>query len=62
MSASSIIRAGQRAYSATMRRLILTAAAFAAVALAVYRNRTIDRHEEELAIGRHAPGRPATER
>jgi hypothetical protein len=44
-----------------MRRLILAAAALAAVALAVYRNRTIDRHEEELAIGRHAVGRPATE-
>ena len=53
MSASSIIRAGKRAYPAVMRRLILAAAALAAVALVVYRNRTIDRYEQELAIGRH---------
>jgi hypothetical protein len=38
-----------------MRRLILAAAAAAVtVALAVYRQRTIDRYEQELAIGRHA--------
>ena len=36
-----------------MRRLILAAAAVT-VALAVYRQRTIDRYEQELAIGRHA--------
>jgi hypothetical protein len=36
-----------------MRRLIL-AAAVATVALAVYRHRTIDRYEQELAIGRYA--------
>lgn len=53
MSASSIIRAGKRAYPAVMRRLILAATAIAAVALAVYRDRTIDRYEQELAIGRH---------
>ena len=53
MSASSIIRAGGSAYPARMRRLVVLLA-LAAIGLAVYRNRMIDRHEQELAIGRYA--------
>jgi hypothetical protein len=53
MSASSIIRAGGSAYPARMRRLFLLLG-LAAIGLAVYRNRMIDRREQELAIGRYA--------
>ncbi len=53
MSASSIIRAGGSAYPARMRRLFLLLV-LAAIGLAVYRNRIIDRREQELAIGRYA--------
>lgn len=41
-----------------MRRLILVLAALTAVGVAVYRNRSIDRWEQELAIGKHAGERP----
>lgn len=40
-----------------MRRLILVAVGLAVTGLVVYRNRTIDRWEQELAIGRYAPDR-----
>jgi hypothetical protein len=40
-----------------MRRLFLLLA-LVAVGVAVYRNRTIDRHEQELAIGRYADDVP----
>jgi hypothetical protein len=53
MSASSIIRADRSAYPAGMRRLFLLLA-LVVVGVAVYRNRMIDRHEQELAIGRYA--------
>jgi hypothetical protein len=53
MSASSIIRADRSAYPADMRRLILLLA-LVVVGVAVYRYRMIDRHEQELAIGRYA--------
>lgn len=38
-----------------MRRLVLVVLGLAVAALVVYRNRTIDRWERELAIGGHAP-------
>jgi hypothetical protein len=45
-----------------MRRLILVVVAVAAVGVVVLRQRSIDRCEQELAIGRHGdgtdPGRP----
>lgn len=53
MSASSIIRAGVSAYPGGMRRLIVLVA-LAVGALALYRHRTLDRREQELAIGRYA--------
>ena len=53
MSASSIIRAGGSAYPGGMRRLIVLLG-LATAALALYRYRTLDRHEQELAIGRYA--------
>jgi hypothetical protein len=37
-----------------MRRLILVVLGLTIVGVAVYRNRSIDRWEQELAIGRHA--------
>ena len=40
-----------------MRRLFLLLG-LAAVGLAVYRHRTMDRHEQELAIGRYADDTP----
>jgi hypothetical protein len=36
-----------------MRRLILVACGIAIVGVALYRQRSIDRAERELAIGRH---------
>ncbi|MGH9234568.1 MAG: hypothetical protein ACRD0R_14665 [Acidimicrobiales bacterium] len=39
-----------------MRRLTLVALGLAVVGLAVYRARSIDRREQELAIGRYANG------
>ncbi len=57
MSASSIIRAGETAYPALMRRLIFVVAALATLGVALYRNRSIDRWELELGIGRHAGNR-----
>jgi hypothetical protein len=38
-----------------MRRLILVVAGLAALGVALYRRRAIERCDEELAIGRHAP-------
>jgi hypothetical protein len=40
-----------------MRRLTVVALVLAVVGVAVYRARTIDRCEQELAIGRHAERR-----
>jgi hypothetical protein len=57
MSASSIIRADRSAYPATMRRLLLVLGLIV-IGVAVYRNRMIDRHEQELAIGRYADDVP----
>jgi hypothetical protein len=53
MSASSIIRADGSAYPVLMRRLLLVLGLIV-VAVAVYRSRTITRHEQEMAIGRYA--------
>jgi hypothetical protein len=53
MSASSIIRAETAAYPSRMRRLIVLLA-LVALGVAVYRHRMLDRHEQELAIGRYA--------
>ena len=53
MSASSIIRAGRSAYPGGMRRLIVLLG-LAVVGLTVYRHRTLDKREQELAIGRYA--------
>ena len=39
-----------------MRRLILVGLGLAVVGLAIYRQLTIDRWEQELAIGRHGFG------
>jgi hypothetical protein len=54
MSASSIIRARKGAYPSRMRRLIFVVAALGALGVALYRRRSLDRWEQELAIGRHA--------
>jgi hypothetical protein len=40
-----------------MRRLILVVLGLAIVGVAVYRHRTINRWEQELAIGRHTGDR-----
>jgi hypothetical protein len=53
MSASSIIRADGSAYPVRMRRLLLVLGLIV-IGVAVYRSRMIDRHEQELAIGRYA--------
>ena len=50
MSACSIIRAGQPAYSGVVRRLMLLVATVAIAGLVVYRQRTIDRWERALGI------------
>jgi hypothetical protein len=41
-----------------MRRLILVGLGLAVVGVAVYRQRTLDRWEQELAIGQHGDGGP----
>ena len=41
-----------------MRRLILVVLGLTIVGVAIYRRRSIDRWEQELAIGRHANRRP----
>lgn len=46
-------RTAQRTLS-PMRRMILVVAVLAIVGVVVYRRRSIDRFEQELAIGRHA--------
>ena len=51
MSACSIIRAGQAAYPEPVRRLILMAMALGLAGLVLYRQRTINRWEQELGIG-----------
>jgi hypothetical protein len=56
MSACSIIRAGQPAYSGAVRRLMLLVATVAIVVLVVYRQRTIDRWEQTLGIGDNLGG------
>jgi hypothetical protein len=56
MSACSIIRAGQPAYSGVVRRLMLLVATVAIVGLVVYRQRTIDRWEQTLGIGGNSGG------
>jgi len=53
----SAIRAGGSAYPAPMRRLLLVLVV-TAVAVALYRHRTIGRHEQELAIGPYADDVP----
>jgi hypothetical protein len=55
---SSIIRADRSAYPAGMRRLFLLLA-LVVVGVAVYRNRVIARHEQELAIGPYADDVPS---
>lgn len=56
MSACSIIRAGQRAYSGAVRRLLLLLATLGVLGLIVYRQRTIDRWEQTLRIGDDSGG------
>jgi hypothetical protein len=58
MSASSIIRADGSAYPVGMRRPLLLLGLIV-IAVAVYRNRMLDRREQELAIGRYADDVPA---
>jgi hypothetical protein len=55
MSACSIIRAGQPAYSGAVRRLLLLATV-GVLGLLVYRQRTIDRWERTLGIGDTSDG------
>ena len=57
MSASSIIRAGGSAYPAGMRRLLLVLGVIV-IGAAVYRHRSLDRREQELAIGPYADDGP----